>query len=71
VTDADLQAELARSDVRLELARGRVVHSMQALRQEVARTTDWRAWVARRPGTLLGVAFGLGLLAGLHRTRHR
>lgn len=70
MTDDDLRSELARSDVRLELARGRVVHSMQALRQEVARTTDWRAWVGRRPRTFLGVAFALGLLAGL-RTNHR
>lgn len=71
MTDADLQAELARSDARLELARGRLVHSMQTLRQEVVRTTDWRAWVGRRPGTFLGVAFALGLVAGLRTTHQR
>jgi hypothetical protein len=64
VTDDDVKAELARSEVRLELARGRVVHSVQVLRAEVDRSTDWRAWVARRPGTFLAVAFTIGFLGG-------
>lgn len=64
MSDEELEAELGRSQVRLELARGRVVDSIQALRQEVDRTTDWRAWFTRRPGTFLAVAFTIGFLGG-------
>jgi hypothetical protein len=67
VTDESVRAELARTEVELVLAREHVVHSVQALRKEVVRTTDWREWVRRKPGTLLAAAFAVGFLVGKRR----
>lgn len=64
MTDEGVRAELARSGVALERAREQVVHSVQALREEVVRTTDWREWVRRRPGAVLGAAFVVGFFIG-------
>ena len=41
-----------------------VARAVSALERGVARSVDWRAWVARRPGTALALAFGLGILLG-------
>lgn len=67
MTDESVRAELARTEVELVLAREHVVHSVQALREEVVRTTDWREWVRRKPGTLLAAAFAVGFLVGKRR----
>jgi hypothetical protein len=55
---------VAQAEAELAEAREQVTESMMALREEVARRTDWRGWIGRRPGLALGVAFGLGLLLG-------
>jgi hypothetical protein len=55
---------VVRAEANVAEARERVAESMLALREEVARRTDWRGWVRRRPGLLLAAAFGLGLLLG-------
>jgi ElaB/YqjD/DUF883 family membrane-anchored ribosome-binding protein len=55
---------VARAEADLAGARERVAESMRALRDEVARKTDWRGWVQRNPGWALGAAFALGLLMG-------
>jgi len=39
-----------------------------ALRQEVAKSTDWREWVRRKPGLLVAAAFTFGFILG---SRHR
>jgi hypothetical protein len=59
--------DLARAEADVERARERVVQSVEALREEVVRQTDWRRWVARRPGVFLGVAFALGCWLGARR----
>jgi hypothetical protein len=58
-TPAMLQAEA-------EIARARenVNTSVSALRQEVARTVDWREWYRRNPGIYLAGAFLIGLYLG-------
>jgi hypothetical protein len=57
-------AGVARAVAELEDARDRFSLSVSALERGVARSVDWRAWVGRRPGTALALAFGLGLLLG-------
>jgi ElaB/YqjD/DUF883 family membrane-anchored ribosome-binding protein len=61
---ADRDPAVARAEADLEEARERVAESMMALRQEVARRTDWRGWVVRQPAVVLGAAFVLGLFLG-------
>ena len=56
--------ELARVEADIERTRERVATSVMALRQEVARQTDWREWVRRRPGAFLGGAFVVGFILG-------
>ena len=60
-------AELARSEADLELARERVASSMLALREEITRRTDWHEWVGRNPVTLVSVAFAVGFVLGQRR----
>jgi ElaB/YqjD/DUF883 family membrane-anchored ribosome-binding protein len=60
---------LAEAEAQVIEARERVAESMMALRQEVARRTDWRSWIRERPATVLGAAFALGLLLGLRSGR--
>ena len=58
---------LARAESDVERARERVASSMLALRDEVARKTDWRAWVRRQPAPFLGAALALGFWLGYRR----
>ena len=71
-------AELARTEDDIAIARERLVLSIQALRhevvrrkerfqEEIARSTDWREWVRRRPGTFVAAAFAVGFLIGRRR----
>jgi hypothetical protein len=55
-------SEVARAEA--ERSRERVERSVTALRAAVARRTDWRAWVARRPELILGAAMLLGFVWG-------
>ena len=57
-------AGVALAVAELEDARDRFSLSVSALERGVARSVDWRAWVGRRPGTALALAFGLGFLLG-------
>lgn len=57
---AELRAELER-------AREQIRSSAVTLRQEVARVTDWREWVRRRPALCLGAACALGFYLGYRR----
>jgi hypothetical protein len=58
---------LARAESDVERARERVASSMMALRDEVARKTDWRSWVRRQPTPFLGAALALGFWLGYRR----
>ena len=60
-------SEVARAEAAVERSRERVERSVTALRAAVARRTDWRAWIARRPGLVLGAAALLGFLWGYRR----
>ncbi len=59
--------EVARAEAALERSRERVERSVSALRDAVARRTDWRSWLARRPGAFLGAALLLGFVLGFRR----
>jgi hypothetical protein len=59
--------ELVAAEANVERARARVADAVVALRDEVARRTDWRSWIGRRPGTFLVTAFALGFLLGHRR----
>ena len=61
-------SEVARAEAALERSRERVERSVSALRAAVARRTDWRAWVARRPAVFVGAAMLVGFMWGF---RHR
>ena len=61
---AERDPAVVSAEADLSEARERVAESMRALRDEVARKTDWRAWVRRNPGWALGAAFAFGLLLG-------
>jgi len=60
-------AAVARAVAELDDARDRFALSMTALERGVARTFEWRAWVGRKPGTALALAFGLGFFLGRRR----
>ncbi len=62
---------VARAEADLAEARARVADSIRALRDEVARKTDWRGWVRDNPGWTLGAAFALGLLLGTRGSGRR
>lgn len=62
--------ELVRAERDIALARERVSRSVLALRDAVAKQTDWREWVRRNPGLFIAGAFTLGLLWG-SRPRRR
>jgi ElaB/YqjD/DUF883 family membrane-anchored ribosome-binding protein len=53
----------------IERTRAELVHSVSALREEVAWRTDWREWVRRRPLTCVGTAFFIGFLIGSSQRR--
>lgn len=63
--------EVARAEAALERSRERVERSVNALREEIARRTDWRGWVAERPAVFLGAAVLLGFLWGYRRSGGR
>ena len=60
-------AALARAEAELERTRERVAQSMLALRNEVARRTDWRRMVRERPLLFMGAALALGFWWGFRR----
>ena len=62
-------SEVARAEAALERSRERVERSVTALRAAVARRTDWRSWVARRPALFLGAAVVLGFMWGFRQQR--
>jgi len=62
--DLGNDAGVARAVAELEEARDKFSLSVSALERGVARSVDWRAWVGRRPGTALALAFGLGIFLG-------
>jgi hypothetical protein len=61
--------DIAAAEARIAEDRERVARSMLALRREVRRRLDWRAWLQRlandRPAVLIGAALGVGFLWGL------
>jgi hypothetical protein len=68
VTNAARNAELAAAEADLARDRERVAQSVMALRNEVARRTDWRGWIRRRPLTFLAGALIVGFLWGHRRS---
>ena len=56
--------EVIEAEQEIARTRERVSQSVLALRQAVARETDWREWVRRRPLAFLGGAFALGVILG-------
>jgi hypothetical protein len=60
-------AALAQAESDVERARERVASSMLALRDEVARKTDWRSWVRRQPTAFFGAAVAVGFWLGYRR----
>ena len=62
--------ELARAEAEVARSRDRVAQSVMALRQEVARRTDWRAWFARRPAAFLAGGLLFGVWLGYRGKRH-
>jgi hypothetical protein len=62
--------QLAQAEADVERARERVAQSVLALRNEVARRTDWREWFRGRPVTFLAAAFALGFLVGRQSRHH-
>jgi hypothetical protein len=64
-------SEVARAEAAVERSRERVERSVTALRAAVARRTDWRAWIARRPALVLGAAVLLGFVLGYRRRGDR
>ncbi|HEY1333230.1 MAG TPA: hypothetical protein VGF31_03165 [Myxococcaceae bacterium] len=59
-SEAELREEIER-------ARTQVVDTAQALRRQLHDIWDVRHWVARRPGTTLGIAFAAGVWLGIRR----
>jgi len=53
----------------IEQARQEIERSVAELRADVTEKLDWRNFVRRHPGAVLGGAFALGLLLGSRRTR--
>jgi ElaB/YqjD/DUF883 family membrane-anchored ribosome-binding protein len=64
---ASADPALARAEAELERTRERVAQSMLALRNEVARRTDWRRVVRERPLLCIGTALALGFWWGFRR----
>lgn len=56
--------EIQSAEAAIARARDAVTTSVTALQRELARTFDWRAWVAARPLEAVGVAFVVGVLLG-------
>jgi len=60
-------SEVAEAEADIARTRERVTRSVMALRQEVAKSTDWREWVRRKPGLFLAAAFTVGFIWGRRR----
>jgi hypothetical protein len=58
------RAEIEDAEATLEQSRARVAASLAALRDEVARRGDWRAWVRARPLPFVLGALVVGYLWG-------
>ena len=56
--------QVARAEADVEQARERVSSSVLALRDELARQSDWRRWVVRHPLATLGGALAIGFVIG-------
>jgi hypothetical protein len=56
--------EMAEAEADIARTRERVTRSVMALRHEVAKSTDWREWVRRKPGLFLAAAFAVGFVWG-------
>ena len=65
--DRKTDAAVARAVAELADARDKFSLSMGALERDVARSFHWRAWVGRKPGIALALAFGLGIFLGRRR----
>jgi len=63
--------EVARAEAAVERSRERLERLVGALREAVARRTDWRGWIARRPGVFVGAAVVLGFIWGYRRSGGR
>jgi hypothetical protein len=61
---AALSEQVARAEADVEQARERVSSSVLALRDELARQSDWRRWLVRHPLASLGGALALGFVIG-------
>jgi ElaB/YqjD/DUF883 family membrane-anchored ribosome-binding protein len=57
-------SEVAKTEREIERTRARVSQSIVALREAVAKRTDWREWVRERPGLFVAAAFAFGILWG-------
>lgn len=64
---AALSERLARAEADVEQARERVSSSVLALRDELARQSDWRRWLLRHPLASLGGALAVGFVLGRRR----
>jgi hypothetical protein len=64
---AEAYTDVALAEAAVERSRERVERSVTALRDELARRTDWRGWVAQRPAVFLGAAVLVGFLCGYRR----
>jgi len=62
-------AERAALAADVDRARARVAASLSTLGDEVARRSDWRAWVRTRPGLFVAGALVVGFLCGGGRRR--
>jgi len=62
-----LPEDLARAEADVERARARVASSVVALREGLARQTDWRRWLADHPLMALGGALAVGYWLGGRR----
>ena len=63
--------EVMEAEQEIARTRERVSQSVLALRQAVARKTDWREWVRRHPMMFMGGAFALGLIWGRRSVAER
>jgi ElaB/YqjD/DUF883 family membrane-anchored ribosome-binding protein len=70
-TALDRPTELAQTEREIERTRARVSRSMMALRNAVAKQTDWREWVRERPAVFVVGAFALGMFFGLRSSGRR
>jgi ElaB/YqjD/DUF883 family membrane-anchored ribosome-binding protein len=56
--------EIRRAEAEIARARDAVATKVMALQHELARTFDWRAWVAARPYSAVGAALLVGAILG-------